>query len=81
MFFPHPAPTLFHTFPSVRWLFEDPINEGWIESTGTMKGNGFGWGQFSHTFAWLYRVTGLTPESVFAFTGKSDITGADIYDR
>lgn len=46
-----------------------------------MKGNGFGWGQFSHTFAWLYRVTGLTPESVFAFTGKSDITGADIYDR
>lgn len=35
------------------WLFEDPEQLGWVEASGTMTGNGFGWGQFSHTFAWL----------------------------
>ena len=105
----------------LRGLFEDPDNKGWVEPTGTMKGNGFGelphaqlplphpcqtlpkptpqtpatvcytpystllfikssartehlptrsllvltsaapahlvgWGQFSHTFAWIYKV-------------------------
>ena len=43
------------------WLFDDPENEGWTKPTGTMRGNGFGWGQLSHTLAWVYRVTGLEP--------------------
>lgn len=45
-----------------------------------MKGNGFGWGQFSHTFAWVFKVTGLTPKRVYAVSSSSKHTGADLYD-
>merc|ERR1712029_824397 len=45
-----------------------------------MVGNGFGWGQLSHSFAWLFMVSGLTPASVFSFNGLSRKTPADMYD-
>lgn len=45
-----------------------------------MKGNGFGWGQMSHTFAWVFKVTGLTPKKVYAVCSNSQTTGADVYD-
>ena len=60
-------------------LFEDPESVGWHAKTGNMKGNGFGWGQLSHTISFLLKITGLTPSKAFAFTGNSEITGADIY--
>ena len=48
------------------WLFEGEAHSEWNQVKGSMLGNGFGWGQFSHTFAWLYKVTGLTPKTVYA---------------
>lgn len=60
-------------------IFEDPANEGWIKPVGNMQGNGFCWGQLSHTLAWIYQMTGLTPVKVHAFLGLSEITNADIY--
>ena len=44
-------------------LFDDAANTSWVKPTGSMvqpdgSGNGFGWGQFSHTFAWVFKVTG-----------------------
>ena len=62
------------------WLFEGEAHKEWQQLTGSMKGNGFGWGQFSHTFAWLYKVSGLTPKSVFAVCDTSKVTGADLFD-
>ena len=61
-------------------LFETASNLTWVKATGSMKGNGFGWGQFSHTFAWVFKVTGLTPLRVYAVCGKSKTSGADIHD-
>jgi len=65
---------------ALLWLFEEPANAGWVKPSGNMTGNGFGWGQLSHTLAWVYYVSGLTPQSVFACMGHSDITGADLFD-
>jgi hypothetical protein len=65
----------------LAWLFEDPRNTGWNVPSGTMKGNGFCWGQLSHTLAWIYKVTDLVPERVFALLGHSDKTGADVCAR
>ena len=62
------------------WLFDDPANDGWTKPTGSMVGNGFGWGQLSHSLAWVFRVTGLEPETVFATMTYSDKSGADLYD-
>ena len=62
------------------WLFEDPKNAAWVTPSGTMLGNGFGWGQFSHTFAWVFKVTGLTPRSVYAASTPSVATGADLFN-
>lgn len=62
------------------WLFHNPANVGWVKPTGKMIGNGFAWGQLSHTFAWIYLVTGLTPKSVFCHMSYSEKTGADVYD-
>lgn len=62
------------------WLFEGSEHGSWNELNGTMTGNGFGWGQFSHTFAWIFKVSGLTPASVFAKATKSEKTGADLFD-
>ena len=53
------------------WLFEGKEHANWTKVEGTMRGNGFGWGQFSHTFAWVYKVTGLTPKTVYAVVGTS----------
>ena len=65
----------------LSWLFEDIKNVGWNSPSGNMVGNGMCWGQLSHTLAWIYKVTDLTPTLVFAFLGHSEITGADIYSR
>jgi predicted dehydrogenase len=44
------------------------------------RAGGYGWGQMSHSIAWVYRVAPeLKPESVFCFAGKSP-TGADYFD-
>ena len=62
------------------WLFDDPANEGWNRPSGTMLGNGMGWGQLSHTIAWVLRVTGLEASTVYCEMSHSDVTGADKYD-
>lgn len=62
------------------WLFEGGAHTNWTAKTGTMLGNGFGWGQFSHTFAWVFKVTGLTPKTVYAVCANSKATGADLFD-
>lgn len=62
------------------WLFDDPENVGWVKPSGTMLGNGFGWGQMSHTLAWAYLVTGLSPKSVMCQMVYSDKSGADLWD-
>jgi len=62
------------------WLFEGKQHANWTKVEGSMCGNGFGWGQFSHTFAWVYRVTSLTPSSVYCVSSTSSETGADLYD-
>lgn len=61
-------------------IFDEPSCRNWNEPTGKMVGNGFGWGQMSHIFAWVYQVTGLEPESVSCSMTYSDKTGADVYD-
>ena len=43
------------------------------------RAGGYGWGQMSHSLAWLYEVTGLTPESGFCLVGKSS-AGVDYFD-
>eukprot|EP00930_Biecheleria_cincta_P075569 TRINITY_DN62742_c0_g1_i1.p1 TRINITY_DN62742_c0_g1~~TRINITY_DN62742_c0_g1_i1.p1 ORF type:complete len:394 (+),score=45.64 TRINITY_DN62742_c0_g1_i1:67-1248(+) len=65
---------------SLLWLFEDPANAGWCFPTGTMVGNGFAWGQLSHTLAWVLKVSGLIPSSVICDMNYSEKTGADMYD-
>jgi predicted dehydrogenase len=62
------------------WLFESNEHESWVKPSGSMAGNGFGWGQFSHTFAWIFKVAGLTPEKVYAVCTTSVTSGADIFD-
>lgn len=62
------------------WLFEGEEHSSWAKPTGSMLNNGFGWGQFSHTFAWLYKVTGLTPKTVYCVATTSSATGADLID-
>merc|ERR1711933_293686 len=71
--------SLFFATP-LGFLFEDPAQKGWVEPEGSMLGNGFGWGQMAHTFGWFFMVSGLVPETVFTFMGKSDKSGADVYD-
>lgn len=43
------------------------------------RAGGYGWGQMSHSIAWVYRVADLKPQSVFCFAGKSP-TGVDYFD-
>lgn len=64
----------------LQWLLEDPANAGWCVPSGTMLGNGFAWGQLSHTLAWVIKVSGLTPMSVYADMNYSEVTGADMYN-
>lgn len=57
---------MMHRPPASTWA--DPKRSG-----------GYGWGQMSHSLAWVYRVSGLEPESVFCLAGKSP-SGVDYYD-
>ncbi len=43
------------------------------------KAGGYGWGQMSHSLAWLIHVADLRFESVYCMDGKSK-TGVDFYD-
>lgn len=44
------------------------------------RAGGYGWGQMSHSIAWVYRVAPeLKPQSVFCFAGKSP-AGVDYFD-
>jgi len=43
------------------------------------KAGGYGWGQMSHSLAWLVHVSKLQFESIYCMDGKSD-TGVDYYD-
>lgn len=65
---------------ALQWLLEDPSNVGWVKPSGKMLGNGFGWGQLSHSLSWVYFVTGLTPKSVSCAMQFSEKTGADLFD-
>ncbi|CAJ1419317.1 unnamed protein product, partial [Effrenium voratum] len=65
---------------ALLWLFENPENVGWVKPSGVMQGNGFGWGQMSHSLAWLLFVAGLEPKSVFCSMMHSEKTGADIFN-
>ncbi len=56
-------------------LFRPPAST-WADPN---KAGGYGWGQMSHSIAWLVFVTGLRFESVYAVTGKST-SGVDYYD-
>ena len=65
---------------ALLWLFDKKGNDGWCKPTGTMLGNGFGWGQLSHSLAWVLRVTNLVPTTVYAEMSHSECTGADLFD-
>ena len=63
----------------LQHLFEDPNSGSWIRlPNGEMSG--FGWGQLSHTIAWILLVTGVVPETAFCFMTPSTKSGADIYN-
>eukprot|EP00929_Paragymnodinium_shiwhaense_P083062 TRINITY_DN44101_c0_g1_i1.p1 TRINITY_DN44101_c0_g1~~TRINITY_DN44101_c0_g1_i1.p1 ORF type:complete len:632 (+),score=86.76 TRINITY_DN44101_c0_g1_i1:164-2059(+) len=64
---------------ALLWLFDNPENVAWVKPSGSMVGNGFGWGQSSHTLAWALLVSGLQPERVFCTMGHSEKTGADMF--
>merc|ERR1712046_376270 len=50
-------------------------NTTWCKPSGSMVGNGFAWGQLSHTLAWVYMVTDLCPASVFCHMSYSKTSG------
>lgn len=49
------------------------------ETWANPQNGGYGWGQLVHLLGGLFYLAELTPESVFAFTGKSDL-GADLFN-
>ena len=56
-------------------LFRPPAST-WADPD---KAGGYGWGQMSHSLAWLIHVADLEFESVYCMDGKSK-TGVDFYD-
>ena len=62
------------------WLFDDPVNVNWTKPSGTMVGNGFGYGQLSHLLAWVFNVGHLTPVEAFCSMTHSARSGADLTD-
>jgi predicted dehydrogenase len=63
----------------LKWIFNDPGNEGWNKPTGSMVGNGFAWGQSSHLLAWLFHILPhCEPKLVHCRMSLSKETGADI---
>lgn len=72
--------TAFFASP-LKWIFDDPACTGWNLPTGdgSMLGNGFGWGQSSHLWAFLYHVMPqLQPQDVYCSLTHSATTGADV---
>ena len=67
-------------YSPLLWFFEDEENTGWVKPSGSMMGNGFGWGQLSHLLAWVFKVTSLEPCEVSALMTTSPKSGADIHD-
>ena len=61
-------------------IFDEPRCKDWNTPSGTMIGNGFGWGQMSHIFAWVFQTTGLTPDTVSCSMQYLSKTGADVFD-
>ncbi|KAL1516013.1 hypothetical protein AB1Y20_002626 [Prymnesium parvum] len=62
------------------WLFEGEAHAAWAKPSGTMRGNGVGWGQLPHALAWVFKVSGLVPRRVYAAAAHSEASGADLYD-
>ena len=63
----------------LQHLFEDPNSGSWVKlPNGEMSG--FGWGQLSHTLAWVLLVAGVVPETAFCFMTPSEKSGGDIYN-
>jgi len=60
---------------TVDHLFRPPAST-WADP---QKAGGYGWGQMSHSLAWLFYVSDLTFDSVFCMDGKSR-AGVDFYD-
>lgn len=56
-------------------LFRPPAST-WADPA---KAGGYGWGQMSHSLAWLFYVADLRLEQIFCMDGKSR-TGVDFYD-
>jgi len=56
-------------------LFRPPAST-WADPA---RAGGYGWGQMSHSLAWLLHVSDLTLNSLYAMDGKSK-TGVDFYD-
>jgi len=38
----------------LTWLFDEKGHAGWNSKSDKMLGNGFGWGQGSHQFGWIF---------------------------
>ncbi|KAG7343025.1 oxidoreductase family, NAD-binding Rossmann fold domain containing protein [Nitzschia inconspicua] len=63
----------------LKWIFNDPGNDGWSKPNGNMIGNGFAWGQSSHLLAFLFHILpNCDPKSVHCRMSLSKETGADI---
>lgn len=56
-------------------LFRPPAST-WADPA---RAGGYGWGQMSHSLAWLLHVSDLTLETLYCMDGKSP-TGVDFYD-
>jgi predicted dehydrogenase len=70
--------TLYFALP-LKWIFNDPDNDGWNKPTGNMIGNGFAWGQLSHLLAFLFHILPhCEPKSVYCQMGISPTSGAVI---
>jgi predicted dehydrogenase len=68
-----------HFASPLKWIFNDPDNDGWNKPTGNMIGNGFAWGQSSHLLAFLFHILPhCEPKSVYCRMGISPSSGADI---
>jgi predicted dehydrogenase len=63
----------------LKWIFNDPGNDGWNKPHGNMVGNGFAWGQSSHLLAFLFHILpNCDPKRVYCRMALSKETGADI---
>jgi predicted dehydrogenase len=63
----------------LKWIFNDPGNDGWNKPHGNMVGNGFAWGQSSHLLAFLFHILpNCDPKTVHCRMVLSKETGADI---